>query len=208
MTQRRTINILAWSGIAVLIIASLFALHPANENTPVVMTPAKSKIANDKPLAHPNVPTTPVTSAVDYTSNSDVLGSPVHKTVSTPVNHPAVAQVAQSSDKTSPVVQSQKDPTPPDPNRPYYDGWGNEFSYDGTLMHANCPNVPDPITGKDNPYCVCPPDAADHTYYLMGYDKNAGAAVCHIEYYHACPYSEGVSADDPMCYKLGQEQQQ
>lgn len=59
------------------------------------------------------------------------------------------------------VSANQKDPTPPDPNRPYYDLWGNQFSYDGKLLHAACPNVPDPISGKGNPYCAPQPEPAD-----------------------------------------------
>ncbi|TAL08202.1 MAG: hypothetical protein EPO02_13525 [Nitrospirae bacterium] len=47
---------------------------------------------------------------------------------------------------------SEKDPTPPDPNRPYYDIYSNKFSFDGKLLHANCPDT-DPITHQNNPYC-------------------------------------------------------
>lgn len=44
-----------------------------------------------------------------------------------------------------------KDITPPDPNRPYFDGWGNEFSYNGSLIKA-APCTTDPINHQPNPY--------------------------------------------------------
>lgn len=40
-----------------------------------------------------------------------------------------------------------------DPKRPYFDGYGNQFDYQGNLLHANCPYT-DPISHKDNPYCA------------------------------------------------------
>lgn len=51
------------------------------------------------------------------------------------------------------AVASEKDTNPPDPYRPSFDTWGNKWSYDGKLIKAQCPNVPDPISGKDNPEC-------------------------------------------------------
>lgn len=53
----------------------------------------------------------------------------------------------------------------------------------------------------------CPADTAEGVYYLQGYDKDTGAAVCRLEYYHACPYADSVSADDPLCAKLQAQQQ-
>lgn len=38
-----------------------------------------------------------------------------------------------------------------DPNRPYYDMWGNEFDYMGNLIKA-APCTVDPISKKPNPY--------------------------------------------------------
>lgn len=52
----------------------------------------------------------------------------------------------------------------------------------------------------------CPAPTAEGVYYLQGYDKETGAAVCRLEYYHACPYADSVSADDPLCAKLQAEQ--
>lgn len=54
-----------------------------------------------------------------------------------------------------PAIEAQngKDIIQSDPYRPSFDIWGNEWSYDGKLIHAACPNVPDPISGKDNPEC-------------------------------------------------------
>lgn len=52
----------------------------------------------------------------------------------------------------------------------------------------------------------CPADTADGVYYLQGYDKETGAAVCKLSYYHACPYADSVSADDPLCAKLQAQQ--
>lgn len=41
-----------------------------------------------------------------------------------------------------------------DPNRPYYDMWGNEFDYMGNLIKA-APCTTDPISKQPNPYS-CP----------------------------------------------------
>lgn len=32
--------------------------------------------------------------------------------------------------------EGDKDPTPPDPNRPYYDQYGNKYDYQGNLINA------------------------------------------------------------------------
>lgn len=53
----------------------------------------------------------------------------------------------------------------------------------------------------------CPLDTPDGTYHLQGYDKDTGAAICRLEYYHACPYADAVKADDPLCAKLEAQQQ-
>lgn len=47
----------------------------------------------------------------------------------------------------------------------------------------------------------CPAPTDQGAYFLRGFDKDTGAAVCGFSWYHACPYTEAVSADDPMCYK-------
>lgn len=47
----------------------------------------------------------------------------------------------------------------------------------------------------------CPADTTEGAYFLRGYDKETGAAVCGFSYFNACPYTEAVSADDPLCYK-------
>jgi hypothetical protein len=47
----------------------------------------------------------------------------------------------------------------------------------------------------------CPADTAEGAYFVRGNDKDTGAVVCGFSYYHACPYSEAVSADNPLCYK-------
>lgn len=52
----------------------------------------------------------------------------------------------------------------------------------------------------------CPGDTSEGTYYLQGYDKETGAAVCRLEYFNACPYADSIPATDPLCAKL-QEQQ-
>ncbi len=54
---------------------------------------------------------------------------------------------------TEPVKASEKEIIQSDPYRPTFDTWGNQWSYDGKLINAQCPNVPDPISHKDNPQC-------------------------------------------------------
>lgn len=52
----------------------------------------------------------------------------------------------------------------------------------------------------------CPPDTSEGTYHLQGYDKDTGAAVCRLEYYHACPYADSQPANGPVCEKLEAQQ--
>jgi hypothetical protein len=104
------------------------------------------------------------------------------------------------------TVAAEKDPSPPNPDRPYYDGFGNQFKFDGTLMHATCPNVPDSVTGQNNPECVCPADTSAGAYFIRGNDKNTNAVTCGFTYFNACPYAEGYAATDPMCEKFAAQQ--
>ena len=94
-----------------------------------------------------------------------------------------------------------------DPNRPSYDLWGNEWDYIGNLIHATCPNVADPISKQDNPECVCPAATSEGVYYIQGYDKDTNKVVCGFSYYHACPYADAMSADDPQCQELSPQAQ-
>lgn len=96
-----------------------------------------------------------------------------NKKVSTPVvaqaSGPVTENVQQTSLPTGTCVGNEadgggdacefnpngalsKDPTPSDPERPYFDLWGNEFTYDGQLMHISTECV-DPISNEPNPYC-------------------------------------------------------
>lgn len=47
----------------------------------------------------------------------------------------------------------------------------------------------------------CPGPTSEGVYYQQGIDKDTGAAVCGFSYYHQCPYTDAVSADNPLCYK-------
>lgn len=53
----------------------------------------------------------------------------------------------------------------------------------------------------------CPADTDQGVYYEQGQDRD-GKLVCGFAYFHQCPYTNAVSADDPLCYKIQQEQQQ
>jgi len=133
-----------------------------------------------------------------------VSSSPVHKTVSVPVNSHVVAEktalpqrLVQSNILIPPVIstsQSTKDPTPPNPLRPYYDIWGNEFDYTGNLLHATCPS-------DSNPLCVCPAPQ-----YVQAYDKDTNRAVCNDKT-NACQYADATSANSTLCQKVTQEHQ-
>lgn len=48
---------------------------------------------------------------------------------------------------------------------------------------------------------TCPPPTADGVYFPRGYDKSTNELVCGFSFYNACPYSEAVSATDPLCEK-------
>lgn len=61
----------------------------------------------------------------------------------------------QASMASSPTLVPSSDKTIslPDPNRPYFDMWGNKFDYMGNLIYiGNCPYI-DPISNEPNPYC-------------------------------------------------------
>lgn len=47
----------------------------------------------------------------------------------------------------------------------------------------------------------CPDPTSQGAYNQLGTDPTTGKAICHFVYSNACPYTEAVSADDPMCYK-------
>lgn len=47
----------------------------------------------------------------------------------------------------------------------------------------------------------CPAPTAEGAYNQLGTDPTTGAAICHFVYTNACPYTEAVSADDPLCAK-------
>lgn len=47
----------------------------------------------------------------------------------------------------------------------------------------------------------CPADTSQGAYNQLGTDPTTGAPICHFVFSNACPYTEAVSADDPMCYK-------
>lgn len=47
---------------------------------------------------------------------------------------------------------------------------------------------------------ACPAPTSQGAYYQRGTNPD-GTPACGFAYYNACPYSEGVSANDPMCYK-------
>lgn len=50
----------------------------------------------------------------------------------------------------------------------------------------------------------CPAATTQGTYYLQGYDKDTGAAVCGFSYYNPCPTADTMSATDPKCATLEQ----
>lgn len=47
-----------------------------------------------------------------------------------------------------------------DPNRPYFDMWGNRFDYMGNLLTVSKTCRTDPISNQPNPYC--PSDQKDN----------------------------------------------
>lgn len=53
----------------------------------------------------------------------------------------------------------------------------------------------------------CPPNTAEGSYFVRGHDKVTGEVSCGFTFYNECPYAAGYSATDPMCAKLGAEQQ-
>lgn len=47
----------------------------------------------------------------------------------------------------------------------------------------------------------CPAPTSKGAYNQLGTDPATGKSICHFVFSNACPYTEAVSADDPMCYK-------
>jgi hypothetical protein len=116
--------------------------------------PIKAKPANFTiPKASQTI-TAPGT--VKPTATTPVTMSPAKSSMSTPMSTPTTASQQQTIANDTPAptpVASQKDPTPSDPNRNYYDQWGNEFTYNGMLIQTSCPTDPNTPSGP-NPYCT------------------------------------------------------
>lgn len=55
---------------------------------------------------------------------------------------------------------------------------------------------------------TCPAPTDKGVYFERGFDKSTGELICGFSFYNACPYSEGVSADDPMCEKAKPTEEQ
>ena len=87
------------------------------------------------------------------------------------------------------------------PTANYYDQYGNEFNYLGTLLKANC--SPQPAINGTNPECTCPAGS-----YQQGLDKNTGAFVCNSIPNPDCPYAEAQPLNSPVCQKLTQQANQ
>lgn len=52
----------------------------------------------------------------------------------------------------------------------------------------------------------CPAPTPLGAYNQLGTDPTTGAAICHFVYADACPYTEAVSATDPLCAKSAPQQ--
>lgn len=48
----------------------------------------------------------------------------------------------------------------------------------------------------------CPAATNEGAYYLQGFDKETGAAVCGFTYYDPCPYADAQPATSPTCQRL------
>ena len=56
------------------------------------------------------------------------------------------------------------------------------------------------------PVTQCPPPTSEGAYFERGIGKD-GNVICGFSWYNACPYTEAVSATDPMCEKARQSQE-
>lgn len=81
------------------------------------------------------------------------MKTPILATIAASLAIVTILTALPAQTRTQPAVASDKELIQSDPYRPSFDMWGNQWSYDGKLMHAACPNVPDPISHKDNPEC-------------------------------------------------------
>ena len=117
----------------------------------------------------------------------------------TPVQTAVTAQAVQPTAKpqpvapfpvkivTVPVVQPTKPVQPTRTETP-------------TPVVVNHPVVAPSTPAPAPQTTTCPASTSQGTYFQRGTDAN-GKPVCAFAYYQACPYSEAVSASDPMCYK-------
>lgn len=55
------------------------------------------------------------------------------------------------------------------------------------------------------PVIKCPTATSEGAYFERGIGKD-GNVICGFSWYNACPYTEAVSANDPGCEKLTEEQ--
>lgn len=186
-----------------LLIATV--LFPAHKPTSVNITPASAHTSSSAPQTQ--AVTAPAIQGA--TSTPGTQNTPTAALAKPTIPVASVSStVHDTSAPTTPVTSSDKCYTNcTDPNRPSFDGWGNEWDYMGNLINAACPNVNDPISGQPNPECVCPAPTSEGVYYIQGYGKETDAVVCGFSYYHACPYADAQPADGPVCAKLTAEAQ-
>ncbi len=52
---------------------------------------------------------------------------------------------------------------------------------------------------ESNTKTQCPADTEKGKYFLRGYDKATGEAICGFTYYNACPYFEAAEAGTQEC---------
>ena len=122
-------------------------LAPATYHQPNVNKPVKTVA-----IAPVNINKNPVYVNSLSTKPAVIVNKP------TPVNPTLVQQtipktpVSDTPQSTS-SAKCYNESCMPDPNRPYYDQWGNEFDYMGNLIQVgNCTIQQPPINGP-NPYC-------------------------------------------------------
>ncbi len=131
-------------------------LNPIPVNTPttaIVQKPIEQTSAVITALSSKDQTT--ITTSTPATKLSAPMTAISQDAVSQPV--PSVSSANDTPQGTDSGKECVNTNNCTNPNRPYFDLWGNEFDYMGNLISASTEAV-DPISGQQNPYYTAPSD--------------------------------------------------
>ena len=158
--------------LAIPMVIAIFFGSTGHASSPTYKANPVSVNISSQHVKSVNVSQTPVS----VTPSSNVYQQKAATVTPTPI---VTAPQVKQSTVTAPVSVNNGDKCYdssclPDPNRPYFDGFGNEFDYLGNLMQYSSECV-DPISGQinpENPSCSqassCAPNATSQDPCKLG----------------------------------------